>query len=85
MGPKETFRCWLVGCKPVSSLPQGGRHRKAQALPLFKMARNQTADSGGLQKVGAKSENVKKRRLSGKGVLSRMHSVKVNGTGVISV
>ena len=61
MDAKETFRCWLVGCKLLSSLPHGGRHRKAQALPLSRMARNQVEDSGGLQKVGAQSENVGER------------------------
>ena len=30
---KETVRCWPVGGKSMSSLPDGGRHRKAQALP----------------------------------------------------
>ena len=52
-------RYWLVGCKPVSSMPQGGRHRKAQALPLSRVAWSQAGNSGGLQKVGAKGENVK--------------------------
>ena len=43
----------------MSSLSQGGRHRKAQALPLPRMVRGQTGDARGFQKVGAKSENLK--------------------------
>ena len=42
------------------SLLQGGRHRKAQALPLPRMVRNQKGDPRGFQKVGSKSENFKK-------------------------
>ena len=61
MDAKETVRYWLVGCKSMSSPPNGGRHRKAQALPLSRMARNQAGDSGGIQKVGAKGENVEER------------------------
>ena len=45
----------------MSSMPIGGRHRKAQAVPLSRMARNQATDSRGLQKVGAKGENVEER------------------------
>ena len=44
----------------MSSLPDGGRHREAQALPLPRMVRSQTGDSRGLQKVGAKSKNLNK-------------------------
>ena len=58
---KETFRYWLVGCQSMSSLPDGGRHREAQAPPLPRVARGQTEDSRGLQKVGAKGENVEER------------------------
>ena len=39
-------------------LSQGGRHRKAQALPLSRMARSQTGDSRCFQKVGGKSEHL---------------------------
>ena len=56
---KETVRCWLVGCQSMSGLPDGGRHREAPALPLARMVRSQTGDSRGLQKVGAKSKNLK--------------------------
>ena len=34
MDAKETIRCGLVRYQSMSSLPEGGRHRKAQALPL---------------------------------------------------
>ena len=52
-----------IGWSDESELPnlsQGGRHRKAQALPLPRMVRSQTGDPRGFQKVGAKSENLKK-------------------------
>ena len=45
----------------MSSMPIGGRHRKAQAVPLSRMARNQAGNSGCRQKVGAKGENVEER------------------------
>ena len=45
----------------MSSLPDGGRHREAQALPLSGMARSKAGYSGILQKVGAKGENVEER------------------------
>ena len=45
----------------MSSLPDNGRHREAQALPLPRMARNQAGTSGCLQKVGAKGKNVGER------------------------
>ena len=61
MDAKETVRYWLVGCKSMSSLPNGGRHRKAQALPLSRTARNQGRDSRGLQKVGVRGENLTER------------------------
>ena len=38
----------------------------------------------GIQKVGTKNENFKKRSGSGKEVLSRILSVRTNGTGVTS-
>ena len=41
------------------SLSQGGRHRKAQALPLPRMKRSQTRDSRSFQEAGAKSKNLK--------------------------
>ena len=45
----------------MSSLPDGGRHQKAQAVPLPGMARSEARYSGRLQEVGAKAENVKER------------------------
>ena len=56
---KEIIRYWLVGCWSMSSLPNGGRHRGAQALPLPRMVRSQTRDSRGIQEVGTKSKNIK--------------------------
>ena len=45
----------------MSSMPNGGRHSKAQAFPLSRMERNQAGDSRDLQNVGAKGENVEER------------------------
>ena len=45
----------------MSSLPDGGRHREAQALPLSGMARSEARYSGCFQEMGAKGENVKER------------------------
>ena len=58
---KETVRHWMVGYQSVSSLPDGGRHRKAQARPLSGMARSEERYSGSLQEMIAKGENVKER------------------------
>ena len=58
---RETDRHWLVRCQPMSRLPDGGRHREAQALPLSGMARSKAGYSGMLQEVIAKGENVKER------------------------
>ena len=66
----------------MPSISQGGRHRKAQALPQLRMARK-TRDSRCFQKVGAKSENIKEGG-SGEEVLLRILSVKANGTGATS-
>ena len=44
----------------MPSLLQGGRHRKAQALPLSGMARNKTGDPRGLQRVRLKAKTSKK-------------------------
>ena len=59
MDAEETIRYWMVGSQQMSSLPEGGRHREAQALPLSRMVRSQTGDSRGFQKVGTKSKNLK--------------------------
>ena len=45
----------------MSSLPDGGRHREAQALRLFGMARRKAGDRRGLQEMGVKGENVEER------------------------
>ena len=39
----------------MSSLPDGGRHREAEALPLSGMARSKAGYSGVLQKMGART------------------------------
>ena len=43
----------------MSSLPDRGRRREAQAQPLPKVVQSQTGDFRGFQKVGAKCENPK--------------------------
>ena len=43
----------------MSSLPDGGRHREAQAIPLPRLVRGQTGDPRGFQEVGAKNKNLK--------------------------
>ena len=58
---KDYSMLWMVGQQSVSSLPDGGRHRESQALPLSGMARKKAGYSGVLQKVGAKGENVEER------------------------
>ena len=45
----------------MSTLPDGGRHREAQALPLSGMARSKAGYSRVLQTVGAQGENVEER------------------------
>ena len=55
------------------------RHKNAQALPLSGMARSQAGSPRGFQKVGAESEDIQRKSGSGKGVLSRIFSVTVNG------
>ena len=49
----------LVGCQSMSSLPDRGRHREAQALPLPGVVQSQTWHPRGLQEVGAKSKDIK--------------------------
>ena len=68
----------------MSSLPSGGRHREAQALPLTRMVRSQTRDSRSFQESGSKKQEPQRRSGSGKEVLSNILSVKASGTGVIS-
>ena len=58
---KKFIRNWMVGHQSVSSLSDGGRHRKAQALPLSGMARSEARYSGSLHEMGAKGGNIKER------------------------
>ena len=51
----------MVGHQSVSSLSDGGRHRKAHALLLSGMARSEGRYSGSLQEMGATGENIKER------------------------
>ena len=52
----------------MSCLQDGGRHKKAQALPLPRMARNLAGDFGALQKMGAKRGERRRERGSGREV-----------------
>ena len=52
---KWRARVWSV------NIPIGGRHRKAQALPLSGVARIKAGHSRILQKVGAQGEHVEER------------------------
>ena len=63
---KRAIRYWMVGYQSVSSLAGGGRHRKAEALPLSGMARSEARYSGRPQEVGAKVENVEEIFGNGK-------------------
>ena len=65
----------------MPSMSQGGRHGKAQALPLPRMARNQRRDSRCFQKMVAKKKNIKEGVGLAKKVLLRIFQMKVNGTG----
>ena len=69
LGAEKTLRHWLVGCKYMPSLPPKGRQRTAQTPPLPRMVRSTTGDSRSLQKVGAKSENLKEGVEVAKGVI----------------
>ena len=81
---KKAIRYWLIGSQSVSSLSDGRRHRKAQALPLSGMARSEARYSRRLQEMGANGENVEERMEMTKEVQSRTLSVKVNGIEVTS-
>ena len=58
---KKIIRYWMVRQQSVSSLSEGGRLRKAQALPLSGMARSEARYSRSFQEMGAKGENIKER------------------------
>ena len=60
-GKDEDLLGCLVRCQSTPRLPDGGRHREAQASPLSRMARSKAGYSGMLQEVRAKGENVKER------------------------
>ena len=60
MDAKGTVRCWLVGYQSMSTLPDGGRHREAQALPLPRLVRSQTGDSRIFRKLKQKAKTSKK-------------------------
>ena len=59
--------------------------KKAQVLPLSRMAPGQEGDSGGPQKVRCKRQEHRRKSGGGKEVSSRTLSVKANGTEVTSV
>ena len=69
----------------MSSLSQGERYRKAQTLPLPRMARDQTGDSRGLSESARKKPKLQNKGGSGKEALSHILSVNAIGTGAISV
>ena len=75
---QQTNRHWMVGHQSVSCLPDGGRHRKAQASPLSGMARSEAIfrkASGS----GSKSRKRRRKNGNGKDVWSRTLSVKADG------
>ena len=51
----------MVGQQSVSSLSDGERLRKTQALQLSGMARSKARYSGSIQEMGANGENNKER------------------------
>ena len=70
----------LDGRKVHASMSDGGRHRKAQALPLSGMARSEARYFGSVQEMGAKGETHRRKNGFGKEVLlSNTHSVKASG------
>ena len=78
---EQTLRSWLVGHQPMSSLPQGGRHRKAQALPLPRMVRSKTGVPRGFQEVGPKSKNLKEKEWKRQRSIVTHPSLRASGTG----
>ena len=57
MGAKETVRYWLVGCKPVPSLSQGGRHRKSTGLITTQNGTRSDLSFQGPSESGSKKKN----------------------------
>ena len=72
-----------VGYQSMSSLPGGGRHREAQAVPLPRMVPGEERYQR-LSESGSKKREPQKRSGSGKEVLSRILSVRANGTVAFS-
>ena len=70
-----------IGLKSIETLPENWFWKEVGCRRNFSTA----GDPRGFQKVRAKSENLKKRSENGKEVLSRIHSVTANGTGIFSV
>ena len=69
-GAEKTVRHWLVGRQYKPSLPQRGRHRKAQTSTIVQNGTKYDAgDSRSLQKVGAESENLKKEWKWQRGII----------------
>ena len=67
---KKLKRCWCrgPGYQSVSSLPDGGRHRKAQALPLPGMARSEARYSRKFSGNGSKRRQRQRKNGNGKEV-----------------
>ena len=68
---KRLFDIGWSDLRQCQSVPGAGRHRKAQAVPLSRMALNQAGNPTGLEEVGAKGQNVKEKSGSGKGASPR--------------
>ena len=64
---------------------QGGRHRKAQALPLPKYGTKAEERSQRHSESGSKKRKLQRKSGSGKEISSRTLSVKANGIGPTSV
>ena len=68
----------------MSSLPDGGRYRKARALPLSRMARDQKEIPEVFRKWEQKARTSKEEWKWQRGILSIL-SMKAKGTDGISV
>ena len=85
MGAKETVRCWLVGYQSMSSLPDGGRYRKAQALPLSRMARDQKEIPEAFRKWEQKGRTSKKEWKWQRGIVAHLVSESQRNRGYFSM
>ena len=72
---KKIIRHWMVGHQSVSTLSDGGRHRKAQTLPLSGMAEVIRKRSGN----GSRRQTHRRKYGCGKEVQSNTHSVEASG------